>query len=250
MHVSEKEQELLNLLTQTNTVMTVKDIADNLFVSEPTARRYLTELANKGLVVRTHGGAMINYNVSLNKNIPLYLRITSMSEEKNLMAKKAVKLIKDGDFIFLDASSSSFHLLPYLRNFHDLTVCTNSLKTAITLAEMNIKTIHMGGEVNLSNLSCNSFDTIDMIKCFKADLLFFSCDALSIDGVVTDNTKEATYLRKVLLQNSSVKVLLIDSTKLNKTCNYTLCSLSDLDYCISDAELPENLRKMVKTAKI
>ena len=247
MHVSEKEQELIDLLTHANTVMTVKDIADCLFVSEPTARRYLTELSKKGLVVRTHGGAMINYNVSLNKNIPLYLRITSMSEEKNIMAKKASKLIKDGDFIFLDASSSSFHLLPYLRNFHDITVCTNSLKTAITLAEMNINTIHMGGKVNLSNLSCNSFDTIEMVRSFNADILFFSCDALSSDGMVTDNTKEATHLRKELLKNSAVKVLLIDNTKLNKTCNYTLCSLKDIDYCITDVELPENLKNLIKT---
>ena len=95
MHINEKEQELIDLLMSANTVLTVKNIAKQLYISEPTARRYLTSLANKGYVVRTHGGAMINYNMSLNKNVPLYLRVSSLSEEKNKIAQSAAKLIRD-----------------------------------------------------------------------------------------------------------------------------------------------------------
>lgn len=246
MNITEKEQDLLNLLTHANTVMTVKDISNKLFISEPTARRYLSSLSEKGLVVRTHGGAMINYNVSLNKSVPLYLRMTSLSETKELIAQKASELIKDGQFIFLDASSTSFHLLPFLRTFRDITICTNGLKTAITLAEMNINTIALGGEVNLSNLSCNSVETLDMIKNFNADILFFSCDALSSDGILTDNTKESTHLRRQLLKTSAIKVLLMDSSKFNKKCYNNLCSLSDIDYFISDKPLPPELMAMLK----
>ena len=250
MHINEKEQELIDLLMSANTVLTVKNIAKQLYISEPTVRRYLTALASKGYVVRTHGGAMINYNVSLNKNVPLYLRISSLSEEKNLIARNASKLIRDGDFIFLDASSSSFHLLPYLKNFHKLTVCTNSLKTAITLAEMNIETIALGGDVNFSNLACNSQETLDMIKNFHADLMFFSCDALSIDGELTDNNREASYLRKQYMKNARTKVLLIDNTKLNKQCCHSLCALSDVDYCFCDVPLSEKLSAMLKSNNV
>ncbi len=250
MHINEKEQELIDLLMSANTVLTVKNIAKQLYISEPTARRYLTSLANKGYVVRTHGGAMINYNTSLNKNVPLYLRISSLSEEKNKIAQSAAKLIRDGDVIFLDGSSSSFHLLPYLKNYHNLIVCTNSLKTAITLAEMNIHTIALGGDVNLSNLACNSQETCDMIKNFNADIMFFSCDALSENGELSDNNREASYLRKQFMHNSRVKVLLIDNTKLNKQCWHSLCSLNDIDYCFCDVELPERLNSMVKSNKI
>lgn len=249
MHVNEKEQEVIDLLTSSNTVMTVKNISAQLFISEPTVRRYLTSLANKGYVVRTHGGAMINYNMTLNKNVPLYLRITNMSEEKNKIAKAAANLIKDGDMIFLDASSSSFHLLPYLRNFHNLLVCTNSLKTAITLAEMNIKTVILGGDITASSLASDSQETVDMIKNFNADLLFFSCDALSDDGELTDNNREASHLRKQYMKNAKTKVLLIDHTKLGKKCRYSLCSLSSVDYCFCNIPLPENLQDTVKNKR-
>ena len=213
MSINEKDQEFLDLLAKTNTVMSVKDIAKELFISEPTARRRLSSLSQKGLIIRTHGGAMINYTANYNKNIPLYFRLTSMSGEKNAIAKKAASLIKDGR----------------------LLVCTNSLKTAISLAEMGINTISLGGDVNLSNLSCNGLDTINMIKKFNADILFFSCDALSDSGILTD------------MKNAAKKVLLLDSTKMHNRCWYTLCSLSHVDYCFCDTSLPDNLKKMLKS---
>lgn len=246
MQIDEKEKEMLDILTSANSIMPVKDIAKKLFISEPTARRRLSALAEKNLVVRTHGGAIINYNMTQNKSIPLYLRISSTSEGKNAIAQKAVKLIKDGNVIFLDASSSAFHLLPYLKNFHDLLICTNSLKTAITLAEMDIKTVCLGGDVNTSNLACNSSETLETLSRFNADILFFSCDAMSEDGLLTDNSKEASYVRTKLMKNAAVKVLLIDNTKLNKRCWHTLGSVKDVDYVFCNEPLPENIRAMLK----
>lgn len=247
MSINEKDQEFLDLLAKTNTVMSVKDIAKELFISEPTARRRLSSLSQKGLIIRTHGGAMINYTTNYNKNIPLYFRLTSMSGEKNAIAKKAASLVKDGSVIFLDGSSTVFHMLPFLKEYKRLLVCTNSLKTAISLAEMGINTISLGGDVNLSNLSCNGLDTINMIKKFNADILFFSCDALSDSGILTDNSKESSQIRNQFMKNAAKKVLLLDSTKMHNQCWYTLCSLSNVDYCFCDTSLPDNLKKMLKS---
>ena len=171
--------------------------------------------------------------------------MANVSEGKNAIAKQAVSLIHDGNVIFLDASSTAFHLVPYLKTFHDIIVCTNSLKTAITLAEMDVKTVCFGGDVNSSNLACNSPETLESLQNFNADILFFSCDALSEDGVLTDNNKEASYIRTKLMKQAAVKVLLIDNTKLNKRCWHTLCSVKDVDYCLCNEPLPENIAAML-----
>ena len=247
MQVDEKEKELINILTSANSVLPVKEIAKKLFVSEPTARRRLAVLAEKNLIVRTHGGAIINYSVAGNKNIPLYLRMTNVSESKTEIAKQAVKYIKDESVIFLDASSTAFHLVPYLKDFRNIIVCTNSLKTAITLAEMDIRTVCLGGDVSTSNLACNSPETLETLKNFNADVLFFSCDAISADGILTDNSREASYIRTQFMKNADKKVLLIDGTKFNKKCWHTLCSVKDVDYVVSDIPLPENISAMLKT---
>jgi DeoR/GlpR family transcriptional regulator of sugar metabolism len=169
-----------------------------------------------------------------------------MSEEKSIIAKNASQLIKDGDIIFLDSSSSAFHLLPHLKKFHNITVCTNGLKTAVTLGEMNIKTICLGGDVSSYNLSCSGHEGLDMIRNFRADILFFSCDALNGDGLLSDNSREASYIRREFIKNSKVKVLLVDGSKLNKQCWHNLCSLNEIDYCFCDKPLPEKLKLMLK----
>ena len=244
--MNEKEQELLDLLTQTSIVLSVKDIAHKLFVSEPTARRYLSSLEKKGLIFRTHGGAMINHTVATNKTDPFFLRSSSMTENKNEIAKKAASLIRDGSVIFLDASSTAFHMLPYLKNFHNITVCTNGLKTAVRLAEMSIRTVLFGGDVNLANVACDNAHTIESIKKFNADILFFSCDALSDDGLLTDNSLNASCIRAQYVKNAATCVLLLDSSKLHKKCWYTFSSLDEVDYIFSDIEIPQELQSKLR----
>ena len=244
--MNEREQELIDLLTQASIVLSVKDIAHKLFISEPTARRYLSVLEQKGLILRTHGGAMINHALAANKTDPFFLRSNSKTEKKNEIAKKAATLIRDGSVIFLDASSTAFHLLPYLKNFHNITVCTNGLKTATGLAEMGIHTILFGGAVNLANVACDNAHTIDSIKKFNADILFFSCDALSDDGLLTDNSLNTSCVRAQYVKNADTCVLLLDSSKLHKKCWYTFSSMEEIDYVFSDEPIPQELESKLR----
>lgn len=248
MFISEKEQQILNYLSTKNGAATIKELKNKIFLSEPSIRRYLNSLAEKQLVLRTHGGAIMNYNSpNAFNDIPIFIRISNMAEEKKKIAMQASKLLFDGAKIFLDTSSTSFHILPYLKNYSDLIVITNNLKTAIAATEINIRTICLGGDVSSANISCNSQDTLNMLSKYNADILFFSCDALSSDGLLTDKSREVSYIREQYIKNAKTKVLMVDNTKLNKKEWYTICSLSDIDYCFCDIPLPENISKMVKT---
>ena len=242
-------KEILELLSKANSIMTVKEISKQLFISEPTVRRKLAQLEQEDLVIRTHGAALINYASLKKQNAPLYFRLANVSTEKNKIAQQASELVQDGAMIFLDASSTAFHIIPYLKQFNNLTICTNSIKTAAALAEMNLHVVCFGGDVNNSNMSCNNFETMDYIQKYNADILFFSCDALSADGVLTDNNKDACYIRSKLLQQSATSVLLIDNTKLDKKCSNRLCSLSDIDYVFCNEPLPQPLISMLKSDK-
>ena len=55
---SERQQAILDLLDQHHSV-TVNEISNTLGVSNMTIRRDLAELADKGLLVRVHGGAQL-----------------------------------------------------------------------------------------------------------------------------------------------------------------------------------------------
>ena len=71
-----------------------------------------------------------------------------------------------------------------------------------------------------------------------ADLFFFSSQAISEDGEISDVSEEETSLRKVMLSRSKKKIFLCDSSKLGLQKTFTLCSKDDVDLIICDKKLP------------
>jgi len=229
-----REEKILELLSP-NASTSIKDIAKKLYVSEPTARRYVNELARRGLVIRTHGGCMPSA-AAFDGNTPMHLRFSSGSEEKRELAERAAALVPDHATLFLDSSSTAFFTVPYLAEKKGLTVITSGVKTALALAEHGIKTMCIGGFIDPHNLSSNSAYAIEGVRRVNADFFFFSCDALSDDGELSDNSFEESLLRREFMARSRVRVLMLDSSKLGKKCRYTLGTLADVEHFIS----PEN----------
>ena len=76
-----------------------------------------------------------------------------------------------------------------------------------------------------------------MIENFYADFTFFSAQSLGKDGKIYDCYSSEVPLRNAMIKNSAQSVFLCDGTKLNRHSTYFQCSLSDVDYVISEAEL-------------
>ncbi len=226
------EDKVLSILSSSKPT-SIKFIAKKLFISESTARRYVNTLAKNELVLRTHGGCVPCAKVYEN-NLPAYFRHSNDNEAKILIAKHAQTLIKDGDTLFLDSSSTVYNLVPYLRTKNNLTVITSGLKTATLLVENNIKTYCLGGFINYNNLSANSAYALELIKRINADLFFFSCDGMDHDGNVCDNSFEECLLRREFMKQSKSSILLIDESKINKPCKYNLCTADEINVIISN----------------
>ena len=115
-----------------STSVPVEELAKQFAVSPSSIRRKLTELEKDGLVVRTHGGVKsINDDES---GMSFFTRKHTNALEKRLIAIKALKIVHDGDMIFLDSSSTSYFLAEYLSEFPNVTVVTNGVDTLAALA--------------------------------------------------------------------------------------------------------------------
>ena len=102
----EREEKILNALLEKES-MTTQELSARLYVSVPTLRRDLIKLEQMGKVIRTHGGAQL-VKKAADEKIPFFLREQEQNDAKEIMAKKAVKYIRDGDIILLhDMSASS-----------------------------------------------------------------------------------------------------------------------------------------------
>ena len=242
-----QEKEILEIL-QSNQYASIDELAEKLFVIPSTIRRKLDSLQKKGLVTRTHGGAQLNDD---NNFFPSFtFRIHQNSFEKKKMALAAIKLIKNGDLIFLDGTTSAFFIAEYLSEFKNIRVITNGIDTLSLLAKNNIAAYSTGGyasELNRSVLVGHYAE--QMIDNFHADIAFFSATSVTNDGEIYDCFEEENVIRKAMIKHASKKVFLCDSTKFGKTSLFHLCSLNDVDHIISNHDLPDFI-KIDKSKKI
>ena len=213
--------------------VSVKELACKLRVSEPTVRRDLTVLHDKGIVTKIYGGAMLNAAHALNE-IPFSLRASEKSEIKSAIARRAAEAVEDGMVIMLDGSTSAYHMVPYLARRQNLIVITSGAKTALMLAEANIRTFCTGGQMIIHSYSYVGEQAEEFVRNFNADLLFFSCHGLDYDGTMSDNAIEEANLRRVMQKHAKKRILLCDSSKLGKRCVYNMGNARELDGIVSD----------------
>ena len=237
----ERDMEILKLL-QSREFITVDDVVNTLFVSPSSVRRSFRTLEDKGLIKRTHGGATM---IDANNLTPSFTFRTHQNVfEKKLIALKAVKLIKDGDVIFLDGSTSTFFMIEYLSQFNNIKVVTNGIDTLSLLSKNNIPAISTGGNISKSNRSLLVGPYAEeLINNIHANIAFFSAQAMSKDGVIYDCYDDETSIVKSMIKNSTRRVFLCDDTKLDKISTFKLCGVDEIDDVISNKDLNDYFDK-------
>jgi len=231
MPIYERENSYINLLSERS--YTVKELAEALFISEPTVRRDINELMSKDLVTRKNGVVSIKTN-SPDTRVPMFIRNLENKEAKDTIAKKAALLIKEGDTVMLDASTTAYCLVQHLAKFKNIFVITSGAKTALALAALGIRTICTGGEMALGSFSYIGHDAERTLSNYNADIAFMSCRGISEDGAVTDSSIAENSMRKLMMQKSVRTYLLCDKSKVGKVYLNTLCEKDEFDGIIWD----------------
>lgn len=231
-----QERELLSLLKEKE-YATIDELATAIYVSPSTVRRRLTALEKKGLLTRTHGGAQL----SSSGNFPSFsFRSKQNIEGKKRIALSALKLIKNGDVIFLDGSTSAFFIAEYLKEFNGIKVVTNGIDTLSLLSKNGVDAYSTGGKISEQNRSVLIGGYAEnVINNLHADVAFFSAQSVQANGEVYDCFEEENLLRKRMMAQSEKRVLLCDNTKLNRTSRFRLCDVSGVDYIVAEQNLLE-----------
>lgn len=233
----EREKKILEEILKTKKV-TVRELADKLYASEPSIRRDLVSLEKQNLVKRVHGGAILEENGISSTKIPFVIRELEQSDAKIIIAQKAAEHVKDGDVVFLDASSSAYNLIPYLALKNNITVITCGVKALNKLSEYNIKTICTGGTLITSCLALVGDEAYGIIEQNNADICFFSCRGVSDEGYLTDISAQENYVRRKMIKHSKKSYLLCASEKFGKKHYHNLCSIDDITGIISEKDVP------------
>lgn len=242
----ERQEEILEILKK-NKSATVEELAQELFVSGATIRRDLRTMEKQGLLKRSHGGAL-SFRSSAEESA-FHIREQENVSGKRTIANLAIKLIKNGDSLFLDSSTTTGNIIPLLNGFKFLSVTTIGLRNALLLSQTNnIKIYIAGGQIQNHSNSITGTDTIDYISRIHADISLVSCSGVDLNAGFTDADIEQSKLKRQMKNNSKKIAVLCDSTKFDKTFMCTDFLFSDIDYIITD-KLPrkEYVEKIEKS---
>lgn len=227
----ERQEEIISILNEQKSI-SVKQLARMLYVSPPTIRRDLELLQQQGKVMRTHGGVVLRQ--SAEGEIPLMLREEQNHLPKQIIAQKAAEHICDGNVIFLDASSTVAHMIPYLEKFNDIVIVTNSPKTSVKLGERNIRNYCTGGLLLPHSVAYVGNEAEKFVSKINADIFFFSSRGYTEDGNITDSSVEESEVKKAMMNNAEKVFYLCDNSKKNKKYMYNICRTDEITGVITE----------------
>lgn len=234
-----RHKQILDILAENGTV-SVRALTKQLYVSEATIRRDFAELEKQGALKRVFGGA--KPIIETNKQVPLFIRESVDAIAKSEICRKAAELVKEGDCIFVDGSSTAQYLAKYFEKIKDITVVTYSIKTAEIMCRHHVKTYCTGGLIMENSLVCTGGEASDFADKINLDICFISCKGVDLEGNFSDTSAEETAVRRAFLKKSKRKVFLITGNKFGNSYFHCLCKADEIDYLISDVEIPLTIK--------
>ena len=243
----ERQEEILEILNRNKSV-SVEYLAESLYVSPSTIRRDLRAMEKQGMILRSHGGAMPFRSASVETSF--LVREQKDSSAKRKMALLAVKLIENGNSVFVDSSSTTGYVMELLKDFTNLTVTTTGINNATILSSTDkVKVYIAGGLVSNHSNSITGTDTMDYISRIYADISILSCTGVSLDAGINDASLEQAKLKQCMRKNSKKVVVLADSSKFGETFMCHDFWFDEIDYLITEKEPPEEFIKAISKTK-
>ncbi len=233
MSTSKRQEQILEIIRNRNYI-SVNELAKLTYTSPSSIRRDLTSMQNQGLVARSHGG--VTLPDSIRGVASFHDRMTKNAAEKRIIAKKAASLLKNGQTVLLDSSSTAGFLVPYLALFESVTVFTNNLVTAMSLIEAGVNTHCIGGSSVGGSAAMSGSEAFRTVSSIRPDILFFSSQSLDSDGIISDSTEEENYMRSLMIDSAKKTVFLCDSNKFCARSIYTLTSIDKIDVSVFDKD--------------
>ncbi|MGV3142284.1 DeoR/GlpR family DNA-binding transcription regulator [Staphylococcus simulans] len=233
-----EEQEFLEL----------KTLHKELNISMETLRRDIQQLVKLELVQKEYGG--IRLNKESNGESAIERRLDRNLTKKKLIAEKALKLIDDGDCIYLDSGSTTLQIAKGLETKRHLTIVTNSIPVLIQCMQYNHALISIGGKVRSSEQSLTQFDFLFNFEHLNINKGFFCCSGLSVPYGVTDYSIEEVETRRRLMNISQQKYLTADSSKINRVVTAKIGELEDFNQLITDDEITNEQQEQFEQSGI
>jgi DeoR/GlpR family transcriptional regulator of sugar metabolism len=228
----------------------VPELARALDVSEGTVRNDLNALEEQGVLVRVHGGAVLNQQDQFQNN-SFVRRYQQNAAAKLAIAREAAVLVNDGDSILLDASSTVYYLAKALSERRHLRVMTNGFEVAREMAQNSTNVVILiGGIVNNESSSVTGLLSERIIEELHIQKAFLSCSGFSLERGLTEVLLSEAQIKRKAIESSQQLFALVDSTKFGKEDLTSFARPEKINRLFTDQQLSSEWAERLKAVGV
>ena len=239
MYIEQRHQAILDWLEKNGSISNA-DIQEQFGVSYDSAKRDLRILEEKGLLKRTHGGALPLRQIATGRPAKMTIRDIEHVKENYLeIAKAAAAMIKNNDVVYIPSATVGLFMVQNLPENVKIRVVTNSIVIADELRKMeNVSVIMLGGEMDDRG---NCYDTIavETIKRLRFDKCFITSACISASFGLSIQKTQAISFWNALMDSAKQTVGLYPKEKIGFDSIVSICPANRLDVLVADWDASE-----------
>jgi DeoR family transcriptional regulator, fructose operon transcriptional repressor len=217
----------------------VSDLARRFGVTTETIRRDLSDLQERQLLRRVHGGAVPTER--LDHEPMLDARDVLNAEEKLRIGREAIRDVPERGSVIIDSGSTGqrfAEVFPIDRRVH---VVTNSLVTAATLVRRGIAELTvLGGGVRTNTYAMVDAASAATVRALRVDVLFISCDGLSFQRGLTTPYRDESQVKRAMIESSRRVVAIVDQSKFGNDQMFSYAGLDEIDVLVTDDRVDDD----------
>ena len=238
----ERRNEILQKLMLDGRVV-VGELAEKYGVTEETIRRDLERLEEDGYAKKTYGGAVRNDSVT--GELPYTVRKQTNVGGKKYIAEIIGSLIRDGDSLLLDGSTTALFTVKSIFAKENLTIITNSVEMLLDLPQgHNWNIISTGGFYRSESMAFYGNAAEEKIRNYHTDYAILSCKGMDIEKGITDTREQFAELKKSFFGSTRKVILAVDHTKFDKISFVHFGDFDDIDVVVTDVEPDERWKHL------
>jgi DeoR/GlpR family transcriptional regulator of sugar metabolism len=232
---------------------TVGELAEEFGVSVDTVRRDLEHLVERGVVTRTHGGAVPNEEWATAQlaadDRPFAQR--ENPEYKRAIATAAAELISDGETILINGGTTTLEVVRALRDQRDLTVVTNNLQVPAALQPGTVRHCYLiGGRYEPDSLVTIGPVLLPGTTGINADVAIIGVGGIDARGGLSTTSPDEARLMHQMIESAATVIVVADSSKFRRRAFAHISPLDQVSTLVTDAEPDEDLAATLADADV
>lgn len=246
MLTTQRKQQVLSQLKRDGQIL-AKDVSQAMGVSEDTIRRDLRELAQEGLLLRVHGGALPASPAVADFAGRELLR----HDGKVAIGRAAAAMVRPGQVVILDGGTTAREIARHFAPDLKATVVTHSPTIALALVHhASIEVILLGGRLFKHSIVAVGAETIGAIAQIRADTFFMGVTGVHLKTGLTTGDYEEAAVKRALSGAAAETVVLASAEKLNAASPYRIMGLEKVSSIVIERETSEVVTKEYEAAGV